>query len=109
MGLNWLQRVRKHIAKPQQIETSANPPSGLQRLLFIGYGKIPGFDNFQWEDWNWKNAADFEAVFINLGSLYKLLFTWQNQLASDPDNFPEEPFERLRRNLAILKGQILQI
>lgn len=109
MGLNWLQLIKKRLAKSEQIENSANLPYALQRILFIGYGKIYGFDNFQWEDWNWKNAADFEVVFINMGTLLKLLSDWTKELSSDPDNFSHERYERLKGNLVYLKGQVLQV
>ena len=39
------------------------------RLLFIGFGKLPGYGCFDWDDNSWLNAADYTAVIINNSSL----------------------------------------
>jgi hypothetical protein len=108
MGLNWLSILKRRRAGLRQ-DDDQETTREVKRILFIGFGKFPGFRCFNWEDWNWPNAADFEVVFINCSSLFGLILNWKKEYSEDEEGFSEEPFDRLRENLDGLREQILQI
>lgn len=85
----------------------ATPP--IQRILFIGFGKVPGFHESDWRDWEWHNAADFETVFINSETLSVLLSDWKKQYDTDEEAFAVGPLVRLDENLTRLRNQLLQL
>jgi hypothetical protein len=109
MGLNWLSILRKRRAVARQNEVRESTTCEIDRILFIGFGKVPGFHCFNWEDWNWLNASDFEMVFINCGPLYGLLHRWKQKHSEDEASFSEGPFDQLREKLSVLREQVLQI
>ena len=110
MGLNWLNIFRKNFSSSEEGKPAiTNEVAEIERILLIGFGKVPGFHCVNWQDWEWANAAVFDVTFINCGSLYNLLLKWKNEYSEDEENFPLQPFDRLKDNLDTLSKQILQI
>jgi len=109
MGLKWLSVLRAHRSVSRQDEAQGPSTCEVGRILFIGFDKVPGFRCFNWKDWTWSNAADFEVVFINCAPLLVLLAEWKEKYSENEASFPEKPFDRLRGNLSTLQEQVLQI
>lgn len=109
MGLRWLSMRRGRREESQEAEPVEQLSLVLDRLLFIGFNKSYGFSSFQWTDSRWQNAADFEAIFINVGSLFNLILTWSEQYRSNKDEFSLERFEELYGNLIGLQRQLLHV
>ena len=94
--------------KVRESPSLSAPTEKSSRLLFVGCDKVIGYHSVAWEDKEWPNAADFDAVLINGASLYELLNKWgQAKLDGHPHNV--ELCEGLVRNLEALKGEVLQI
>jgi hypothetical protein len=109
MGLNWLITLGKLRAPQRQGESEQSEACQVERILFIGFGRIPGFYWFNWDDWDWLNAADFEVVFINCFTLLHLLHDWERDHSENATDVPETPIKRLRDNLRVLEAQVTQI
>lgn len=109
MGLRWLSMRRGRREESQEAESVEQPSPVLDRLLFIGFNNSYGFSSFQWTDSKWQNAADFEVIFINVGSLFNLIITWSEQHRSNNDQFSWERFEALYGNLIGLRQQLLHV
>ena len=66
MGLNWLSTIWKDLKQPTQtVSIPGSLTEARNRILFIGFGKIPDFFSFNWDEWKWLNAAGFEVDFTN--------------------------------------------
>lgn len=63
MGLNWLRTLGRLRAPQRQRKSEQSKACQVERILFIGFGRIPGFYWFNWDDWDWLNAADLDSVY----------------------------------------------
>lgn len=106
MGLARVHWIRRILGLSLKTEKRGKT---IERLLFVGFGRVPGYSCFKWSDWDWPNAADYEAVFLNCAGLWVLLNQWKQTHSEDPDRFPLKPFHRLSENLSSMKKQILDI
>jgi hypothetical protein len=97
MGLDWQAEIEDGLASENE------------RILFVGFGPVSGFYACSWEDWDWLNAADFDAVFLNCESLSDLLSRCQRQYVTNPEGFSTKWYDRLEGNLSNLREQILQM
>lgn len=109
MGLNWLQRLRGKQLAGSDSQTMTVAPQKIERILFIGFERIAGFHSFEWTDQKWRNAADYEVVFIDVGPLYLLLIEWSKQKQAEPDSFAVAPFNKLYENIQSLNKQLLNV
>lgn len=109
MGLRWLDIVKKHLVKSERASDVMPSNPTLTRLLFIGFGKVQGFNYFEWDDQKWPNASDFEAIFINVVSLYVLISKWQEKYVMNKEEFEREPFEHLSKNMRVLSEQLHKV
>jgi hypothetical protein len=107
MSLSWTTRVRQQIADAQG--QSPLDESPIERVLFVGFGEVPGFHAVDWQDRAWLNAADFDAVLLNCRTLSDLLSRCQIQYGANPEGFSTKWYDRLHENLAVLREQILDV
>jgi hypothetical protein len=109
MDLQWISRIRDLVDEANQANVENMPAVSPDRILFIGFDRVPGYQSHRWTDWDWPNAADYQAIIINCAPLFNLLSDWGLQYEQDAEHFPWEQGERLRENLDTLHKQVLQI
>jgi hypothetical protein len=108
MGLDWQADTEIELAESGQEETLSGVSEN-ERILFIGFGQVSGFYSCGWEDWDWLNAADFDSVFLNCGTLSDLLSRCRRQYVTNPEGFSTKWYDRLDSNLSDLREQTLQM
>ena len=83
----------------------------IERLLFIGFGKISGYYSFNWSDEKWLNAADYKMVFINCKTLDELFTHLRKGLNANGEVKKEavEAYRTLSSNMSKLNQELIKI
>jgi hypothetical protein len=107
MGLDWQAEEKEELSGSGQADYLSGAEN--ERILFVGFGHVSGFYSCNWADWDWLNAADFDAAFVNCETLSDLLSRCQRQYVTNPEGFSTKWYDRLAGNLSSLREQTLQM
>ncbi len=86
-------------------------PTDDDRLLFIGFGKLPGYSCFDWTDDKWLNASDYRTVLVNNISFDAYIKQFTKVYAENEDVRTEifSAVLQLNKKLENLKAELVKV